>query len=125
MKSKSGLNQDYFSVNFLLSELNFYLPFSVSFPFFPLLSSSLVVSWFLLVLSSSFCRSFYRSSCSLRFSGAPVSRGAAVSASAQARCPSPGRVRLVAGLSGAVVVVDRAVKTSRAVWVLDSRAEGA
>ncbi|KAJ0050245.1 hypothetical protein NL108_014312 [Boleophthalmus pectinirostris] len=80
--------------------------------------------WFLLVLSSSFCRFLYRSSCSMRISGAPDSPRSAGSPPAQTRCLSPGHARLVSGLAGGgVVVVDRAVKVSRAVWVLDSGAK--
>uniref|UniRef100_G3NI02 Filamin B n=1 Tax=Gasterosteus aculeatus TaxID=69293 RepID=G3NI02_GASAC len=77
-------------------------------------------SWFLLVLSRQLLsRASFRSCCSLRWSGRPVGRRLCSAAVAGDRSLSPGRVRLVSGLSG--VVLAGGSRAARGVWVVEAQ----
>lgn len=74
------------------------------------------VSWFLLVLSRQLLsRTTSRSYCSLWWSGRSMTPPSAAS---QDQSPSPGRVRLISGLSG-LVLAGRG-RAARGVWVVDA-----
>ncbi|KAG7226662.1 hypothetical protein INR49_001832 [Caranx melampygus] len=84
------------------------------------LSLKIPVSWFLLVLSRQLIsHTSSRSYCSLWWSGRSSSRGARLSAAASDQSLSPGRVRLISGLSG--LVLTSGAKPVRDVWVVDAR----
>ncbi len=78
------------------------------------------VSWFLLVLSRQLVsHNPSRSYCSLWLSGRSSGHRTISSAVAQDQSLSPGRVRLISGLSG-LVLAGRA-RAARGVWVVDAR----
>ncbi|XP_069025647.1 filamin-B isoform X3 [Embiotoca jacksoni] len=84
------------------------------------LSLKIPVSWFLLVLSRQLLLSHTssRSYCSLWWSGGLGRR----SAVPQDRSLSPGRVRLISGLSG--LVLSGGARAARGVWVVDAQCSG-
>lgn len=77
-------------------------------------------SWFLLILSGQLLsHTSSRSYCSLWWSGRSKGYGTQCSAVAQDQSLSPGRVRLISGLSG--LVLAGGSRVARGVWIVDAR----